>query len=88
MCDCFLQLLLLYQILTLTRAAHSLSLYVSAPLLTLAHNKDAQSSGIHKCQWFDGLRQGFGETPETELLHHPEIITLEETQETASPKCS
>lgn len=33
-------------------------------------------------------RRGFGETPETELIHHPEIITLEETQETARPKCS
>ena len=30
---------------------------------------------------FDGLSEGFWETPEPELLHHQEIITLEETQE-------
>lgn len=66
----------------------SLSFLALSPLLTLACNKDAQISSIHECQLFDGLRRGFWETLEPEHLHHPEIITLEEPQEIASPKCS
>lgn len=71
---------------TLTYTAHLLP--VLSPVLTLACKRDAQISSLHKGWLFDGLRPGFGETLEPELLHHLEIITLEETQETASPKCS
>lgn len=71
--------------LTWTPVFPALSLTLSSPLLTLTCNKDAQISSIHKCQLFDGLSWGFWETLEPELLHHSEIITLEETQNLHNP---
>lgn len=55
-----------------------------APLALAPHRRCPELGQTHWCCSLDGLRRGFGEIPETALVHHVEIITLEKTGGTAS----
>lgn len=70
------------QIPTLTSAAHKLCF--SSPLALALHPRCPELGHTHWRRSLDGLRRGFGEIPETALVHHVEIITLAKTSGTAS----